>query len=120
MMQIVIPKPVQIITSLAARAQKFCFLRFVLRYENKGAISCRGSSRSPDCAHNIFLGRIEDALGGIETKSVEVKFLDPITAVRNEEFPDRSRVRAVKVDGGAPVVLVSIGKIVVRKDAEVV
>ena len=80
-----------------------------------------GEARRPaDRADDVFARRIDNALRGVETKAVEMELVDPVAAVRDEKFADRSGIRSVEIERVAPVVLVPIGKVVVRKDAQVI
>ena len=49
-----------------------------------------------------------------------MKFLDPVASVGNEKFADRTRIRPVKVNRLAPVVLVLSGEIMIGKDANII
>ena len=54
--------------------------------ERSPAASAR---RAPDRADDVFLRFVMNALGRIESKSVEMKFLDPVAAIGDEKFAHR-------------------------------
>ena len=56
----------------------------------------------------------------VETESVELKFLNPVTPVRDEEFPDWSRVRSIKIDRIPPFVSLFANQIIIRKNTEII
>ena len=119
-MQIVIPERVEIVAAFAARPNQFRFLRFVLRDQNDRALAGGGARRPADRADDVFARMIDDALRGIETKAVEMKFIDPVAAVGDEKLAHRSGVRSVEIDRIAPIVLVSVGKIIVGKNPQII
>ena len=65
-------------------------------------------------------GRVEDLLRGVEAETVEMKFVDPVAGIGDDELAHRRGIRAVEVDRLAPFVFVSIGEVVVGELREVV
>src|SRR5579871_4295887 len=61
-----------------------------------------------------------DGLRRVQAKTVELKLVDPIAGVRNEEFAYRSRIGVVKIDGVAPFVLVPLRGVMIRELRKVV
>ena len=61
-----------------------------------------------------------NALRGVEAKSVEVKFLDPIFAVGDEEFADGSGIFPVEIDRVTPLVPAFALQVIIRKNAEII
>ena len=61
-----------------------------------------------------------DALGGVETETIEMKFCDPVTPVANEKFADRSGVFAVEVNRVTPFVLSLAIDVILRVNAKVI
>ena len=88
-MKIVIPDTVEIVAAFAARPNQFHFLSFVLRRQNDGALACGMAGGSTDCTDDVLVRLVEDAFGGIETKAIEMKLIDPVTAVRDKKLADR-------------------------------
>ena len=54
-----------------------------------------------------------DTVHGIETKSVDVELIDPVTGIGDEELADRTAVGPVEVESLAPFILVARGEVVV-------
>src|SRR2546430_7445665 len=69
------------------RSDQLRFLRLVFGDENDRTPARREPGRTTDRAHDVFVRLVVDALGRIEAEPVEMKFLDPISAVgdRSEE-----------------------------------
>ena len=59
-----------------------------------------------------------DAVRGVQAEAIEVKLVDPIGGIGQEEFADRPGVGAVEVDCSSPVGLVAISKVVFRERIE--
>src|SRR5215472_4080813 len=57
---------------------------------------------------DVRFGVINDGVNGVQTKTVEVIFLEPIESVMDEEVTDRAAIAAIEVDGGAPGCVVAI------------
>jgi hypothetical protein len=41
-------------------------------------------------ANDVFLGPVANGVGRVEAEAVEMKFFDPITAIRDEKFANWS------------------------------
>jgi len=61
-----------------------------------------------------------NVLGGVETEPIEMKFIDPVAGVGDEELTDRPGVLAVKVDRIAPIVFVALGEIIFGINPQVI
>ena len=73
-----------------------------------------------DRRQDVIVGGVEHLLGGVEAEAVEVKLLDPVAGVLDEELARGGGVVPVEVDGVAPFVLVAVGEVTGRKTAQVV
>src|SRR5712691_11091904 len=120
MVEVVVPKTVEAVASLTWRAHQSGLLRFVFRHEKKRAFPSGLSRRFPDRAQNVFLRSIENALRRIETKTIEMKLLDPIASVGDEKLAHRSGVWPIEIERVAPLVFVTIGKIVVGENPQII
>ena len=56
----------------------------------------------------------------IQPEPIQVKFIDPIADVLNEELSNRGGIVAVKIDRVAPIVLVAVGEVRRRESAQIV
>src|SRR6266568_4664789 len=119
-MEVVVPQTVEIVAPFAARANHLGFLRLILRNQNQQALPGCCARGSSDCANNVLLRLIVDILRRVESETVKVKFLNPVTPIGNEKLADRTRVRPVKVNRLAPVVFVLGGEIIIRENADVI
>src|SRR5207248_642135 len=63
---------------------------------------------------------VKNLLCRIETKAVEMKFIDPITRVADEKFAHRPRVLAVKIERLAPFAFVAVGEIILGKNSQII
>src|SRR5207344_2744429 len=70
--------------------------------------------------HDVVRGSVEDLLRGIEAQAIEMKFVDPVASVGDEELADRGRRRPIEVDGFTPFVLIAIGKVVLGERSEII
>ena len=61
-----------------------------------------------------------DRIGGVEPKAIEMEFLDPIPAIGDEKFPDRSGVFAVEVDRINTIVGTRAVKVIVGINPEII
>ena len=57
---------------------------------------------------------------GVEAEPVKMKFLDPITAVGDEEFADWCRIRTVEINHVAPFVSFPPNQIIVGINAQII
>src|SRR5581483_358089 len=119
-MEIVVPHAVEIGAAFAARQRHLRLLQSVLSdQKNRTGAGCL-ARRAPDCPDNVFLRLIADGVRGVETKSIEMKFLNPVTRVGDEKFANRRRIRAVEINHLAPLVSRPALQIIVRESAEIV
>src|SRR4051794_19857564 len=119
-MPVVVPKRVEIVAAFFSRPDHLRFLRLVLRDEQNRALASGFPGSATDRADDVFFGGIVNALGRIEAEPVEMEFLDPVTAVRDEELADGSGIVSVEVDRVAPFVRAFAVDVIVRKNAEIV
>src|SRR5437868_14827724 len=119
-MPVVIPYSIKIIAALLSRPDQFCPLEFILRKQKDGALSCRFPRRASDSSHNIFLRVIKNGLRGIEAESVEMKFLDPVASIGNEELPDRPTIFPVEINRFTPFVFPLTIHVIVGVNTEVI
>src|SRR5207237_9784236 len=56
----------------------------------------------------------------VEAQRVEIRFRDPMRAVREDESTNRPAIRPVEIDRLAPFVLVAVGEIAFRKALQVI
>ena len=63
----------------------------------------------------MVLRFVIDVLRSIETQSIQVKFFDPVTGIRDKIFADRPTVFRIKVDRFSPVCFVFRCKVVAGK-----
>src|SRR5437763_16545734 len=54
--------------------------------------------------HNRFRRFVINALSRIKPKTVEMKFLDPVASIGDEEFPDRPAIFPVEINQFTPFV----------------
>ena len=94
--------------------------------EHRGAAGRRpGASRQG--GHDMVLRLIVDCVQGIQPQAVEMKLVDPIAGVGNEELADRAALGAIEVQGMPPTGLATrvgvgrgVGTCVVAHGTEVV
>ena len=119
-MEIVVPQRIEAEAPLRRRPHQPGVLRFVLRDDDRPAAARLLAHAIADRRHHVTWRRIEDLLRGIEPQPVEVKLVDPVSGVGDEELAHRTGVGAVEIDGVAPFVLVTVGEVGLREHAEVV
>jgi len=80
-MEIVVPDRIEIVTALAARSYEFDDLPLVFRDQNNRS-RCGGFARgAANRADDVFVRFVMNSIGGIETKTIEMKFVDPVAAL---------------------------------------
>ena len=119
-MKIIIPHSIQISPAFAARPHHVRFLEIVFGDEDDRARAGCFSRRASNSADDVFVGLIADSVRRVETESVEMKFLNPISSVRNEKFADRSRIWPVEIDRVAPFVFLLTNQIIIGKNPEII
>src|SRR4029077_20957080 len=70
--------------------------------------------------HDIFLRVVMNALGRIEPKTVEMKFLDPVPSIGNEELADWSAILPIEIDRIAPFVFALAIDVIVGVNTEII
>ena len=88
-MKVVIPHPVQIVAAFTKRSRHLRFLKIVLSDEDDRARGSRVARSASDGADNVLTRSIADGVCRVETEAVEMKFLNPVTPIRNEKLTDR-------------------------------
>ena len=73
--------------------------------------------RAGACAHffrqldeNVRPRIVDDRVHRVEAQPVEMKFLEPVERVVDEEIAHRTRVWTVEIDRGAPVGMMPLGE----------
>src|SRR4029077_4182586 len=103
MMKIVVPNCIEVVTAFAARPDEFGNLPLVFRDQNNRAPDGGFARGASNCADDVFVRLLVNRVGGVETKAIEMEFVDPVAAVGDEKFADRCRVRSIEVNRIAPV-----------------
>ncbi len=88
-MPVVVPEAVESAAAAGDRPDEFGLLRLVLGDEDDGTLPCRDACGLSDFREDVWLRVVVNILGGIETEAVEMKFLDPVARVGDEEFAHR-------------------------------
>src|SRR4030095_3126268 len=68
----------------------------------------------------MFWRAVEHLLRRIKAQAVEMKILNPIACVRQEEFADSGRIVAIEIDRLPPFVPISVGEVSLRKFLQVI
>ena len=90
MMKIVVPHPIQTVAAFTWWPYHLCFLQVVFRDQDDGTRPGSLARAATDCANNVFFGFVANGVRGVEPKTIEMKFFDPIASVGNEKFANRS------------------------------
>ena len=118
--QVVVPKAIKVVAAFAAGPDELGFLGLVFCDQDNRPIASGDTCRPAHRADDVFIRRIDNALRGIETKAVEMEFLNPVAAIGNEKLAHGIGVRSVEIERIAPVVLMAVGKVVIGKNAQVI
>src|ERR1700674_5780547 len=108
-MPVVVPQRIETVSVFAQRANESRILRLVLGDEHNLPIAGGLASPPADGDQNVLLRLVEDALRRVEPQAIEMKFVNPISRVPDEELPDAVRILAVEIDRIAPLVLIAAG-----------
>ena len=111
-MEVVVDKSIYPETAALNRMHQFCILRLILRNDDRLSPPRRFPHAFANLRHDIVRRRVEDLLCRVQPKSVNVKLLDPVCCVSDEEFAYWTCVFTIEVDGLTPIVLVFAGEIV--------
>src|SRR4051812_30276304 len=98
MMKIVVPHRVD-----AEVSHQPGVLRFVFRDDDDRSRGRCVSGPLDDLGDEVAWGFVEDVLRRVESKSIEMELVDPVSGVRDRKLPDASRAFAVIVDRFAPL-----------------
>ena len=118
--KVVVPQRVDPVAALFQRPDQPRVLRLVLRHDEDRTMTCRSTRAPADCGQQVLRRPIEDLLRGVEPQAVEMKLVDPVAGIADEELAHRRRVVAVEVEGVAPFVVVALGEVRRREGAQVV
>src|SRR5205085_11923345 len=116
----VVPECVEAIPTLLQRTHQPRLLRLVFGDEDNLPLPRNGARVTAGGRQNVVMGLIEDLLRGVESQAIEMKLLNPIAGVGNEELAYRSRVRSVEINRVAPLVLVLVAEICGGESAKIV
>ena len=61
-----------------------------------------------------------DRIGGVETETIEVEFVHPVTAVADVKLANWLRIRSVEINGVAPVGFLFADEVIVRINRQVI
>src|SRR5205807_2712873 len=87
-MKIVVPECVEPVAALVAGLNEADFLRLVLRYKESRAAACCFAHPARDSSQNVIGRVIVNVLRGVQPQAVEMKFIDPVAGVGDDEFAD--------------------------------
>src|SRR5690625_2861738 len=120
MVKIIIPDRVETVAPFFDSRHHLDVLRFVFRdkYDRPLVGSLPGGSI--EFGNDMFGRGVVNRLRGIEPKTVEVKFANPVNHVAQNEFSNRFAVFSVKIKRFSPLVFVSVGEVIGRKRGEVI
>ncbi len=117
-MEIVVAHRIEAVAPFFDRAHEPHVLRLVFGQQNDIASTGRLPRGLRHFGENVRVGVVENLLRRVEAEAIEMKFLDPIPHICDEELADRTRVLIVEIDGGTPFVLVALREIVVGEFAD--
>src|SRR5580700_6876036 len=120
MMEIVVPDSIEIVTAFAAWLDEFGNLALVFRDQNNRSRRGGFARGAPNRANDVFVRLIMNRVRGVETKAIEMEFVDPVAAVGDVEFPDRCRIRSIEIDRIAPIGLFFANEIIVRISTKII
>ena len=89
-MEIVVPHSVEIIATFTARSNQFGFLPLIFCEQKNRARTSRFARGAADGADDVFIRIVKNALRRIEAESIEMKLLDPVAPIGDEESADRT------------------------------
>src|SRR5207302_800119 len=82
--------------------------------------ACDFSHPASDHSQNVIGGAVINLLRCVDTQPIKMEFLYPISRICQEVLSNGTTIGSVKVDGGAPFAVVSVGKVVLRKLLKVI
>jgi len=120
-MKIVVPDGVEIVPVFLTRQDQLRFLPLVLGDQNDIAWFRRLARDASDRTNDIFCRAVLYFLGRVEAEAVEMKLVDPVTTVANEELADRAGIRSVKINRFTLIVVfVTPGEVMIGENSDVV
>src|SRR5882724_7189816 len=115
MMKIIVPNRIHSIAAALNGSDQSRVLRFILRRYDGRAAARSSTHPMGDLGENVNLGSVVNILCSVQTKSVQVEFVNPVPRVGNEEFAHRAGIGPVEVERFTPFGGVAVGKIIGRK-----
>ena len=119
-MKVVVPERVETVAALLGWPHEPRVLRLILRNEKDRPVAGRFARATADRFDDMRARGVVDLLRGVEPQAIQMKFVDPVAGVRDEELTHGGRVGAVEIDRVAPLVRVFVGEVRRRKRAQVV
>src|SRR5262245_16154992 len=120
MMKVIVPQSVHSVALRFRRLDQPYVLRFVLRHYDRKATGCALADAICDLRENMNRGSVANVLRRVHPKSIEMKFLNPVSRVGNEKLAHRPGIGPVEIERFAPVRGIAVGKIIRRKIFQVV
>jgi hypothetical protein len=102
------------------RPQESYVLRLVFTDDQRPARARDISNALADLGDDVSLAVIVDVLRRVEPQPVEMKLIDPVAGVGDEELAHRPAVLAVEVERGPPVGRVALADVVRRELREII
>src|SRR5262245_54336821 len=115
MVEIVVPQCIESTTPARGWLDVDRVLGLVLPDEQEVSSTRSFAHGLTDGGEDVPVRFVEYLLRRIETKAVEVKLVDPVRSVGDEELADRAGVWPIEVDSVAPLVVVAGRKVGRRK-----
>ena len=115
MVEIVVPQGIQTVAADLGRPYQSDVLRLVLGNKVGGPAAGGLPYAASDDGQDVIRGVVVNVLRGVQTKSVQMEFFNPVAGVGDKKFADRTGIGIVKIDRVAPVDGVSVGEVVFRK-----
>ncbi len=109
--EVVVPQGVEVVAAGRHRADEPHVLRLVLGDEEHRSPAGARPRPARDRRQHVLRGIVVDVLRGVQPEPVQVKLVDPVAGVRDEELADRPGALAVEVDRRAPVRPVTGGEV---------
>ena len=120
MMQIVVPLRAEALDPAAAPRQAARLVAVVFEDEMNRAIGDAPAHRLADLVDDVGRAVVEDGMNRIEAQPVEMKFVEPVERVVDEEIAHWPAPRPGEVDRGPPRRLVALGKKIGRVPRQII
>src|SRR5262249_45130539 len=119
-MKVVVPEGVESAAAALGRPHQMRILLLILGDDEGAAAPRRLAHAFPDRRHDVLFRSVENLLGRVQTQAVEMKLVDPVTGIGDEELAHRGAVGAVEVESLAPLILVAGGEVVGGKARQII